>query len=207
MKRGIFVKKQDDKTEKNIVWHQSAITRADREKSMGQKGILLWFTGLSGSGKSTLANALEKKLHEAGKITYSLDGDNVRHGLNSDLGFSLEDRKENIRRIGEAAKLFVDAGIITLAAFISPLREDRDSVRKLMGGDFVEIYVKCELAVCEARDPKNLYKKARAGEIKEFTGITSPYEEPINADLVIQTDNGSLDKCVNQIVSYLSLRT
>ena len=157
--------KQEDKNqEKNIVWHQAAVTRADREKNMGQKGILLWFTGLSGSGKSTLANAVEKKLHEAGKITYSLDGDNVRHGLNSDLGFSLEDRKENIRRIGEVANLFVDAGIITLAAFISPLREDRDSIRKLMGGGFVEIYVKCEFAVCEARDPKNLYKKARAGK-------------------------------------------
>ncbi|MHB1126249.1 MAG: adenylyl-sulfate kinase [Bacillota bacterium] len=188
----------------NIIWHQATVNRADRERLLGQKGILLWFTGLSGSGKSTLANAVEKKLHLAGQLTYSLDGDNIRHGLNQDLGFSLAHRKENIRRIGEVAKLFVDTGVIVLAAFISPLREDREQIRHLLGEDFVEVYVKCALKVCESRDPKNLYKQARAGEIKEFTGITSPYEEPENPQLTIQTDLHDLETCVDVVIDYLS---
>lgn len=191
---------------KNIVWHPASVTRTDRERLLGQKGSLLWFTGLSGSGKSTLANALEKSLHKLGKSTYSLDGDNLRHGLNSDLGFSLADRKENIRRIGEVAKLFVDAGLIVLAAFISPLREDRENLRNLLGEDFVEIYVQCSLKECEARDPKNLYQKARAGEIKDFTGITSPYEEPLHPEVVIHTDSNQLEDCVAELIDYLTIK-
>lgn len=191
---------------KNIVWHEASVTRDQRERLLGQKGLLLWFTGLSGSGKSTLANAVEKRLCEQGKLTYCLDGDNIRHGLNSNLGFSLADRKENIRRIGEVAKLFVDAGIIVLAAFISPLREDREALRKLLGNDFIEIYVKCELEVCESRDPKALYKKARAGEIKEFTGITSPYQEPSNPELVVSTDRNDIESCIEEVIICLKQR-
>ncbi|MHB1420748.1 MAG: adenylyl-sulfate kinase [Bacillota bacterium] len=190
----------------NIIWHQATVNRPERELLLGQNGVLLWFTGLSGSGKSTLANAVEKTLHLEGKLTYSLDGDNIRHGLNKDLGFSLTDRKENIRRIGEVAKLFVEAGVIVLAAFISPLREDREQLRNLLGDDFIEIYVKCALSVCESRDPKSLYKRARAGEIREFTGITSPYEEPESPQLIIQTDHSDLESCVDGVISYLSLR-
>lgn len=188
---------------KNIVWHNTTITRENREVLLGQKGVVLWFTGLSGSGKSTLANALEKKLNELGKLTYSLDGDNIRHGLNSDLGFSLQDRKENIRRIGEVAKLFVDAGVIVLATFISPLRQDRASARELLGEDFIEVYVDCPLEVCEVRDPKELYKKARAGDIKEFTGISSPYEQPLNPEIIVSTHINSLDECVTQVIKCI----
>lgn len=172
----------------NVHWHEGQIKKEDRERLNNQKGVCLWFTGLSGSGKSTIALKVESMLFERGARSYVLDGDNIRHGLNKDLGFSPEDREENIRRIGEVAKLFVDAGMIVMTAFISPYRADRDKVRNLMeDGEFVEIYVECDLDVCEQRDPKGLYKKARAGEIKEFTGIDAPYEEPENPELVINT--------------------
>lgn len=187
----------------NIVWHKENVTQVDREKLLGQKGVLLWFTGLSGSGKSTVANYVAQKLHEQGKLTYLLDGDNVRHGINKDLGFSIEDRKENIRRIGEVAKLFVDAGVITLASFIAPLKEDRQGVRDLLGNSFVEIFVDCSLEVCEQRDPKDLYKKARNGEIKEFTGISSPYEKPENPEIFLTTDNETLEESANKVLSFL----
>lgn len=190
----------------NIVWHSSSVERPDREKLLDQRAALLWFTGLSGSGKSTVANALQAKLYKDNKLTYLLDGDNIRHGLCSDLGFSLEDRTENIRRIGEVSKLFVDSGIITIGTFVSPLRSDREKVRALIPNDFIEVYVKCSLETCEERDPKNLYKKARDGEIKNFTGIDSPYEEPESAEIVVNTDNDDVDKCVEQIIEYISAR-
>lgn len=192
-----------EKKSTNVVWHKMNVTRENREELLKQKGILLWFTGLSGSGKSTVASALEKKLHSLGKLTYALDGDNVRHGLNADLGFSDKDRVENIRRIGEVSKLFVDAGLITIATFVSPFIADRQKVRDLLGKDFVEIYIHCPLEVCEQRDPKGIYKKARAGEIKHFTGIDSPYEEPINPELTLSTHLNTLDECVDKIVTYL----
>lgn len=187
----------------NVVWHKSSVSRDDRENLLKQKGVLIWFTGLSGSGKSTVANALQNKLYEKEKLTYILDGDNVRHGLNGDLGFTIEDRKENIRRIGELSKLFVDTGIITLATFISPLREDREQVRKLLNEDFIEVYIKCPLEVCENRDPKELYKKARDGKIKNFTGIDSPYEEPENPEITVDTSELSIDECIEKILEYL----
>ena len=188
----------------NITWHQGAITKADRERLLGQKGAILWFTGLSGSGKSTLAHAVEEALFEQGHLTYVLDGDNIRHGLNKNLGFSPEDREENIRRIGEVSKLFADAGVIAMTAFISPYRADRDKVRALVpDGTFVEIYVKVPLDVAEQRDPKGLYKKARAGEIKEFTGISAPYEEPNQAELVIDTSLMNLEQSRDKVLEYL----
>ncbi|KNF07326.1 adenylyl-sulfate kinase CysC [Gottschalkia purinilytica] len=187
----------------NVVWHKLSVSRDDRENLLKQKGVLIWFTGLSGSGKSTVANALQNKLYEKEKLTYILDGDNVRHGLNGDLGFTIEDRKENIRRIGELSKLFVDTGIITLATFISPLREDREQVRKLLNEDFIEVYIKCPLEVCENRDPKELYKKARDGKIKNFTGIDSPYEEPENPEITVDTSELSIDECIEKILEYL----
>lgn len=189
--------------ENNIVWHEGIVSRQDRERILEQKGVVLWFTGLSGSGKSTLANAVEQRLNAHRKLTYKLDGDNLRHGLTKDLSFSIADRKENIRRTGEVTKLLVDVGLIVLAAFISPLREDRGYLRKMLGNDFIEVYVDCSLAVCEERDPKKLYKKARAGEIKDFTGISSPYEKPENPKLIVRTDQESFEECVNKIVSYL----
>ncbi len=188
----------------NIVWHSSAVKREDREKQLDQKGVLLWFTGLSGSGKSTVANKVEEILNQQKKHTYLLDGDNIRHGLCSDLGFSLEDRTENIRRIGEVAKLFVDSGTVTLGTFVSPLRSDREKLRDLIGKDFIEVYVKCSLETCEQRDPKDLYKKARRGEIKDFTGIDSPYEEPKSAEIVISTDNLDIMQCAEKIIEYLT---
>jgi adenylylsulfate kinase len=189
----------------NIVWHQGAVNRDDREKLNGHKGATVWLTGLSGSGKSTIAVDLEKRLCERGVRTYILDGDNVRHGLNKNLGFSPEDRTENIRRIGEVAKLFTDAGLVAITAFISPYRADRDQVRALMKpGDFVEIFVDCPVEVCEQRDVKGLYKKARAGEIKEFTGISAPYEAPANAELTIKSHELSVDAAVVKIVDYLA---
>ncbi len=192
---------------KNIVWHETAITRQDREKLNGHKSAILWFTGLSGAGKSTLANAVEDALHNMGTRTYVLDGDNIRHGLCKDMGFSDADRKENIRRIGEVSKLFVDAGTVALTAFISPFREDRDAVRELVPeGDFIEIYCKCSLDVCEERDPKGLYKKARAGEIPEFTGISSPYEEPLKPEITVETDKQSLGESVEQVINGLRER-
>lgn len=170
--------------DENVVWHPHAVTRADREQKHGHKGVVLWFTGLSGSGKSTVAGALEQALHAIGVSTYLLDGDNVRHGLCCDLGFSDDDRRENIRRVGEVAKLMVDAGLVVLTAFISPHRAERDMVRDLLDKDqFIEIFVDTPLAICEARDPKGLYKKARAGELKNFTGIDSVYQAPEAPDV------------------------
>lgn len=189
---------------KNIVWHHAYITKEDRHRLNGHKSAILWFTGFSGAGKSTLSVAVEKELHHRGIRTYVLDGDNIRHGLNKNLGFSVEDRQENIRRIGEVSKLFVDAGIMTLTAFISPYWKDREMVRRLVGPDeFVEIYVKCSLEECEKRDPKGLYKKARKGEIKGFTGIDAPYEAPINPELIVETDKESLQQSVAKILYFL----
>lgn len=188
----------------NITWHAADINKPEREKLLNQKGVVIWFTGLSGSGKSTLAHAVEAKLYEQGHLTYVLDGDNVRHGLNKNLGFSPEDREENIRRIGEVAKLFADAGIITMTAFISPYAKDRNKARELLEkGEFVEVYVKVPLDVAEERDPKGLYKKARAGEIKDFTGISAPYEEPEAAEVVIDTAELSLEESADAVLAYL----
>ena len=193
-----------NKKSTNVVWEQSLITRQDREMMNGHKSFVLWFTGLSGSGKSTLAHAVEKKLYERDCRTFVLDGDNVRHGLSSNLSFSEEDRKENIRRIGEAAKLMDEAGIITLTAFISPFRADREMVRNLFPhGEFVEVYCNASLEVCEGRDVKGLYKKARAGKIKNYTGIDSPYEAPINPEVSVATGTDELDLCVEQILENL----
>lgn len=192
---------------KNIVWHDAAVTRADREAMNGHKSTIIWFTGLSGSGKSTLAHAVEEALHKITARTYVLDGDNVRHGLCQDLSFSDVDRVENVRRIGEVAKLFVDAGMMVLTAFISPFRSDRDAVRNLVNdNDFIEVYCKCSLDVCEERDPKGLYKKARAGGIADFTGISSPYEEPLNPEVSVETDKQSLEESVEQVLSVLRER-
>lgn len=191
----------------NTVWHHSSITRADREVLHKHKSVVLWFTGLSGSGKSTLAHAVEERLHKNGSSTYVLDGDNVRHGLCSDLGFSDTDRVENIRRIGEVAKLLTEAGVITLTAFISPFRADRDEARKgLPHGDFLEIYCECPIETCEQRDVKGLYKKARAGEIPFFTGIGSPYEAPERPELVINTSELSLEESVHKVLDLLLQR-
>ncbi|MBM7570467.1 adenylyl-sulfate kinase [Aquibacillus albus] len=188
----------------NIVWHDSKVTKQERQQMNNHKSAVLWFTGLSGSGKSTVSVELEKKLYELGVHTYRLDGDNVRHGLNNNLGFSPEDRTENIRRIGEVSKLMVDAGLLTLSAFISPYREDRDKVRQILDEDeFIEIFVKASVETCEGRDPKGLYKKARAGEIKGFTGIDAPYEEPLNPELTINTDEQTVEESVSAIVHYL----
>ena len=188
----------------NIKWHHGKITKEDRKKMLNQKGLTIWLTGLSGSGKSTIAVELEHALIENKHQAYILDGDNIRHGLNKNLGFSPEDRTENIRRIGEVAKLFTEANIITIAAFVSPYREDRDNVRKLLGhGEFVEIYVNCSLEVCETRDTKGLYKKARAGEVKDFTGISAPYEEPLNPELTIDSSTLSVEESAREILNYL----
>ena len=188
----------------NIVWHQGNVTREDREKIDGHKGCTMWFTGLSGSGKSTIAVALEKALWDRGVRSYILDGDNIRHGLNADLGFSPEDRTENIRRIGEVAKLFTDAGVVNLTAFISPYRADRDKVRAIMKpGDFIEVHVDCPVEECEKRDVKGLYKKARAGQIPEFTGISAPYEEPEKPELVLRTAELSEQQSVEKCLAYL----
>ena len=188
----------------NIKWHHGKITRDDRVNLMKQKGGTIWLTGLSGSGKSTIAVELEHALIENKHQAYILDGDNIRHGLNKNLGFSPEDRSENIRRIGEVAKLFTDANIITITAFISPYRQDRDNARKLFqAGEFIEIYIKCPLEVCEQRDTKGLYKKARAGEVKEFTGISAPYEEPLKPELTIDTSTMSIEESTRTIIAYL----
>lgn len=188
----------------NITWHQGKITKEDREKLLGQRGVTLWFTGLSGSGKSTVAHEVEKKLYDRGHLSFVLDGDNIRHGLNKDLGFSPEDREENIRRIGEVAHLFTEAGFITITSFISPYKADRKKARDLAKpGEFIEIYVACPLEECERRDPKGLFKKARAGIIPEFTGISAPYEEPENPEIVLETDKLSVDECANIVISYL----
>lgn len=192
---------------RNITWHSGMVTKADREAIAGHKGCTIWLTGLSGSGKSTLAVALEKKLWERGVRSYVLDGDNVRHGLNKDLGFSPEHRNENIRRIGEVAKLFTDANVVNVTAFISPYRADRDQVRALMSeGDFIEVFVDCPVEVCEQRDPKGLYKKARAGQIPEFTGISAPYEAPLNAEINVRTDRESEEETLQHVLQYLERR-
>jgi len=188
----------------NIYWHTEAITRSDRERLNGHRGFTIWFTGLSASGKSTLAVATEEALYERGYHTYILDGDNVRHGLNKNLGFSPDDRTENIRRIGESANLFRDCGIINLTAFISPYRKDRQTARDLCNDDsFIEVFVDCPVEVCEQRDPKGAYKKARQGIIKEFTGIDAPYEHPENPEIHLRTDRMSVEKCVEIILDYL----
>ncbi|MBY0086603.1 adenylyl-sulfate kinase [Brevibacillus sp. M2.1A] len=188
----------------NIVWHPTTVTKQDRQKRAGHKSCVLWFTGLSGAGKSTLANAVEHELHQRGVASYVLDGDNIRHGLNRGLGFGAEDRRENIRRIGEVAKLFVEAGVITLTAFISPYREDRELARNLVeAGEFIEVYVKCSLDECERRDVKGLYQKARSGEIGQFTGISAPYEEPVQAELVIESDKQTIEEAVQIVLTYL----
>jgi adenylylsulfate kinase len=193
---------------KNITWHLGTINRGDRSTLLGQKSALLWFTGLSGSGKSTLAQSIESALVSRGIYAYVLDGDNVRFGLNKDLGFSPEDRTENIRRIGEVAKLFVDAGAVVLTAFISPYREDRDRVRENQASseDFIEVFVDCPLEICEERDPKGLYKKARSGEIPQFTGISAPYEEPVSPELSIKTGDYSIEECTQQTIDFLIAR-
>jgi len=189
---------------KNIVWHHATITKEDREKLFSQKGVVIWFTGLSGSGKSTLANEVEAALFERGCHTYILDGDNIRHGLNKDIGFSPKDREENIRRIGEVAHLFAQAGVIVMTAFISPYLADREMARKLnKEGEFIEIYCRCALEECERRDTKGLYKKARAGEVKEFTGISAPYEEPVQPELILDTDKETLKESAGKVLAYL----
>ena len=188
----------------NITWHQPTITRKDRNLRNGHQSCILWFTGLSGSGKSTIANEVELKLFDLNVHSYLLDGDNIRHGLNRDLGFSNEDRQENIRRIAETTKLFIDSGQFALTAFISPFRKDRDAARELVAeDDFIEVFVKCPLEVCEKRDPKRLYKKARKGEIPSFTGISSPYEEPLQPEITIESDKYSVAECANIIIDYL----
>ncbi|WP_437186652.1 adenylyl-sulfate kinase [Planctomicrobium sp. SH668] len=210
----------------NITWHEHKVSSDKRRELMGNKGAVIWFTGLSGSGKSTIANTVDHKLHQLGKKTYVLDGDNIRFGLNKDkkslvekagfseeagarfgVGFSAEDRMENIRRIGEVSKLFSDAAIITLTAFISPYRIDRDNVRKILAeGEFIEIYVKASLDTCEKRDPKGLYKKARAGELKGFTGIDAPYEEPENPELVLDSDGKGIEELADEVIAYLDAK-
>ncbi len=188
----------------NITWHVGQVSRTDREKLLSQRGCTIWLTGLSGSGKSTIAVAAEKALAQKGRLTYILDGDNIRHGLNSNVGFSPADRTENIRRIGEVSKLFTDAGIIVFTSFISPYRGDRDAVRKIMGeGDFIEAWVQASVDTCESRDVKGLYKKARAGEIKEFTGISAPYEEPLKPEVVLDTNGQTVDQCVGTLIAHL----
>lgn len=191
----------------NTVWHHATVTRQRREQQNGHRSAVIWFTGLSGSGKSTLAHAVEESLHQAGCRTFVLDGDNVRHGLCSNLGFSIDDRGENIRRIAETAKLMTEAGVVALTAFISPVRSDRERARSLFPhGDFIEIYCAAPLDVCESRDVKGLYARARLGEIKDFTGISSPYEPPVKPDLVVDTGGLALSECVAQVMALLRVR-
>jgi adenylylsulfate kinase len=195
---GNLIKSQD------TVWHHATVTRARREALNGHRGVVIWFTGLSGSGKSTLAHEVEERLHQMGCRTFVFDGDNVRHGLCGDLGFSAEDRVENIRRVGEMVKLFIEAGTIALTAFISPFRTDRERVRQLVGDrDFIEIYCRCSIEVCERRDTKGLYARARAGELKDFTGISSPYEPPEHPQLALDTGTEPLESCVEMVVGLL----
>ena len=195
----------NDRLDRNVFWQRGTVSREDREARRGHRGCVLWFTGLSASGKSTLAQCVEERLFEEGYFTYVLDGDNMRHGLSGDLGFSPEDRTENIRRVGEVAKLFAESGAIVATAFISPYRRDRRRVRDLMtrDGDFIEVFVSCPLEVCERRDPKGLYHRARAGEIKDFTGIDAPYEAPEAAELVVETQDREIEECVDQILEHL----
>ncbi len=192
---------------RNIIWHHSMISRQDREASNGHRGIVVWFTGLSGAGKSTVAHAVEQELYRMRCRSFVFDGDNVRHGLCSDLGFSLEDRAENLRRIGEMVKLFVEAGLIALTAFISPLKRDRERVRSLLPhGDFIEVFCDSSIDICESRDVKGLYRRARAGEIPEFTGISSPYEPPEDPELILNTGEDALEVCIAQVLELLRNR-
>lgn len=191
----------------NVTWHETSLTKELRRKQNGHESTVLWFTGLSGSGKSTIANAVAKELYNRNIRSYVLDGDNIRHGLNKDLGFSEEDRTENIRRIGEVSKLFVDSGQFVLTAFISPFRADRQIVRDLLEeGEFIEVYIKCPIEECEVRDPKGLYDKARKGIIKDFTGIDSPYEEPEQPEIILESDQYSIEECVEQVIGYLTAK-
>jgi adenylylsulfate kinase len=191
----------------NIAWSDGQVSKSDREHVLGQRGSVVWFTGFSGSGKSTLARALEERLVRNRRVAYVLDGDNIRHGLNSDLGFSPEDRQENIRRIGEVAGLFADAGVIVITAFISPYTDDRRRARKIAGeGRFVEVFLDVALEVCETRDPKNLYKKARAGQIGDFTGISAPYEKPERPEVVIDTSRHAVAACIDQVLAHMESR-
>ena len=193
-----------DQKATNVTWHEHKVTREDRQKLNGHRGAVLWFTGLSGCGKSTIANAVDQLLHEQGVHTFVLDGDNIRMGLNKNLGFSPEDRTENIRRIGEVAKLFADAATIVSTAFISPYKADRDMVREVLPeGEFVEILVQASLETCESRDPKGLYKKARAGEIPNFTGISAPYESPENPEIVLDSDNKGIEELAQEVIAWL----
>lgn len=196
-----------DNRSSNTVWHRSTVTRNRRERQNGHKSVILWFTGLSGAGKSTLAHAVEERLHQLGYGTFVLDGDNVRHGLCRDLGFTDRDRRENIRRVAELARLMLEAGIITLTAFISPFRAERELARNLvLPGDFIEIYCRCDLSICEERDVKGLYKKARQGQVSHFTGISSPYEVPEQPELAVATGTKSLEDCVDQVLDFLRKR-
>jgi len=193
----------------NITWHEGHVTREEREALLGQKGVTLWFTGLSGSGKSTTAFTLEHALVQAGRLAYVLDGDNIRHGLNKNLGFSAADREENIRRIGEVARLFADTGVIAMTSFISPYRKDRDGVRALHEKDglvFIEVHMATPIDTCESRDPKGLYKKARAGQLKGFTGVDDPYEEPLKAELTIDATQTTPQQAAAQVLEYLKTR-
>lgn len=191
-------------SDKNITWHEGSVRREDRQRLLGQRGVTVWLTGLSASGKSTIACMLEQRLLQRGKLAYRLDGDNIRHGLNSDLGFSAEDRAQNIRRIGEVAKLFTDAGVIVIASFISPYRAHRDAARAgLASGDFIEVHVKVSVDTAAKRDPKGLYRKALAGQIKGFTGIDDPYEEPLHPEVLIDTETCTAEEAAEQILSYL----
>lgn len=197
----------EQKKSSNVVWHNATVTRKRREEVNGHRGAIMWFTGLSGAGKSTLAHAVEEELHQMGCHTFVLDGDNVRHGLCADLGFSVEDRIENIRRVGETSKLFIEAGVIVLTAFISPFRSDRERVRSLVPhGDFLEIHCNSPLEVCEQRDVKGMYKRARAGEIKDFTGISSPYEAPLDPELAVETGRLSIEESVARVMNLLNER-
>ncbi|EPZ43498.1 hypothetical protein N007_12380 [Alicyclobacillus acidoterrestris ATCC 49025] len=184
-----------------IVWHEQKITRKQHEGLNGHRGLCIWFTGLSGAGKSTLANALEQRLYESGVHTYLLDGDNLRHGLNAGLGFDKDSRRENVRRVAHVAKLFADAGVVVVTALISPFREDRDSAREIVSSDsFIEVYVECPVEVCMTRDPKGLYEKAKSGVIKEFTGVSSPYEPPLQPDITVNTSEMSIQDCIDHIL-------
>jgi adenylylsulfate kinase len=197
---------EKENKERNIKWHKPRITKNERRTQNRHKSTLIWITGLSASGKSTIAVELEHRLHKDNVRTFVLDGDNIRHGLNKDLGFSAEDRKENLRRVGEVAKLLVDAGILTIAAFISPYTVDREAIRALFDpeeNEFIEVYLRCDLSVCEIRDPKGLYKKARAGEIPLFTGISDPYEAPEAPEIIIESGSQSLNECVDKIICHL----
>ena len=196
-----------DQRATNITWHEHQVSKKERAQLNGHKGAVLWFTGLSACGKSTVANTVDHMLHSMGKHSYVLDGDNIRHGLNKNLGFTAEDRAENIRRIGEVAKLFADAGVLTLTAFISPYRADRNAARVLLAdGEFIEIYVNASLETCEKRDPKGLYKKARAGQIANFTGISDPYEAPEKPELVLDADKKGIDELAGEVIAYLKKR-